>query len=143
MWSNSFEERLAGWNQLRSTASELPLEEALLVVNNWWMQVPLVNHHLHWHDVPNWPDPWDLLADDLFCELARALGIVYTLHMIERNDVTDVSLAYCQESNDNLVLVNQGKYVLNLAHGELLNIYSQDIQISKALDAKVVTKKII
>ena len=143
MWSNQFEERLAQWNQLRITASALPLEEALLAINNWWMQAPLVNHHLHWHDVPNWPDPWDLLADNLFCELARALGIVYTIHMIERDDITDMSLAYCQNTNDNLVLVNQGIYALNWAHNELLNICSEDMQISKALDAKVVTKKII
>lgn len=143
MWHSKFEERLTSWRELRDSIINMPLEQALITVNDWWMQAPLVNHYLHWDDHNEWPDPWDLLADNIYCELARAVGIVYTLHLSEHPEVRDMQLAQVQGSNDNLVLINSGKYAANWAFGELLNIYLQEMQISKTLDTNIVTKKII
>jgi hypothetical protein len=90
----------------------------------------------------DWPDPWDLLSDNHFCSLAKALGIVYTLHMIERSDITCVELAVNGDSADNLVLVNKGKYILNWSEGQLLNITSPVVNIKRSVDSRAVTKKI-
>ena len=90
----------------------------------------------------DWPDPWDLLSDNHFCSLAKALGIVYTLHMMARSDITQVEIAVNGESADNLVLVNEGKYILNWEAGQLLNITSPVVNIKKSMDSRAVTKKI-
>ena len=142
MWPQSYEERLAAWCQLRETNQNNDLETALLAVNDWWQQAPISNYYLHWDDRRNWPDPWDLLADNHFCTLAKALGIVYTLHMIGRSDITAVAIADNGDFTDNLVLVNEGKYILNWAPGTLLNITSQQVSIKKSIDSRAVTKKI-
>jgi hypothetical protein len=55
---------------------------------------------------------------------------VYTINII--NVDADVSLAQCQEGN--LVLVEQGKYILNWAPGELLNIDSMNPIILRQID---------
>lgn len=125
MWPLTFEERLQQWHLLRTTAAKMPIEQQLHAINDWWFRAPIVNRHLQWEHYPDWPDPWDLLAKDQWCDLARGLGIMYTILMID--DSKDVSLAHC--GKDNLVLVDQGKYILNWSPRELLNIDSTNIQI--------------
>lgn len=134
-----FEDRLVQWNQLRDDNQSNDLETALLAINDWWQMLPLDLHYLHWDDVERWPDPWDLLADSVFCSVAKSLGIVYTLHMINRPEINDLQFAQTTEG-DNLVLVNQGKYILNWAPGELLNIDTAEIEITQTMNASVITK---
>ena len=142
MWPTRYEDRLSQWHQLRQDNQTNNLETALLTINDWWQRTPVVNHYLHWDDLETWPDPWDLLADNHFCNLAKALGIVYTLHMIGRDDITAMAMANNGDSSDNLVLVNEGKYILNWAPGELLNITSKQVTIKRSVDSQAVTKKI-
>ena len=142
MWPNRYEDRLASWYQLREANLSNDLDQCLLAVNDWWQQCPWVPYYLHWDDMADWPDPWDLLSDNHFCSLAKALGIVYTLHMIARSDITRVEIAVNGESADNLVLVNEGKYILNWEAGQLLNITSPVVNIKKSMDSRAVTKKI-
>ena len=61
---------------------------------------------------------------------------------IKTADIQDMQLAQSQDGNDNLVLINQGKYILNWAWGEMLNISSEHISIRRTLEANVVTKNI-
>jgi hypothetical protein len=102
-------------------------------INDWWWRAPMINHYLHWDDHCAWPSPWELLADNMYCDLARALGIVYTIMMIEHEKTQEISLI-CTD-NDNLVQVNQGKYILNWAPGEILNIHSTDIKVKKSINS--------
>lgn len=142
MWLNRYEERLTSWYKLREDNRSNSLEQALLNINDWWQQTPWTPYYLHWDDLSIWPDPWDLLADNHFCTVARALGIVYTIHMLDRPDITAVEIAVNGEFGDNLVLVNKGKYILNWTQGQLLNITSPEVNIVRTLDSAVVTKKI-
>ena len=142
MWPDRYEDRLAAWCQLRQDNQTNSLEQALLNINDWWQQCPWIPYYLHWDDMEQWPDPWDLLADNYFCSLAKALGIVYTIHMLSRPDITCTELAANTDSADNLVLVNKGKYILNWEAGQLLNITSPEINITRSIDSHVVTKKI-
>jgi hypothetical protein len=136
MWNNRFEERLKEWYALRQSCHDGDLERSLLAINDWWWQAPMVNHYLHWDDHRDWPGPWDLLADDMYCDLARGVGIMYTVIMLERPDISDIELAQCNDSN--LVLVNQGKYILNWCPRQLLNIQSLENKPGKKISSEVV-----
>ena len=142
MWPDRYEQRLAQWRELRKANLDNPLEDALLAINDWWQSAPVVNHYLHWDDLKDWPDPWQLLADNHFCSLAKALGIVYTIQMTGRSDITTMHIVDNGDSGDNLVLVNEGKYILNWAPGELLNITSKQVNIKRSVDSQAVAKKI-
>jgi hypothetical protein len=136
-----YEDRLVQWNQLRTDNQSNDLQTALFAINDWWQLLPLDLHYLHWDDVERWPDPWDLLADGIFCSTAKSLGIIYTLQLINRPEINDLQFAQTTEG-DNLVLVNRGKYILNWAPGELLNTHTSKIQIAQIMDASVVTKNL-
>jgi len=111
MWPRNFDQRLESWTQLRNRAATADLDHAIDIINAWWQKTPWQPYYLHWDDRPTWPDPWQLLSDNIFCSLARALGILYTIAMIDRPDLQDACLV--EIGSDNLVLVHGGKYILN------------------------------
>ena len=133
MWKTSYEERLADWYQLRQDSEHLSLNDQVQLINNWWWTAPIVNHTVLWDDYPKWPGPWELLTNNGYCELARALGIVYTLMMLEIPQHKNLSII--STGNDNLVLVDGGKYILNWAPGEMLNIDSTPITVKNSIDS--------
>jgi hypothetical protein len=120
MWQKTFPERLAAWTALRQSCTTVDQAQALDLINFWWQQTPWIPYHLHWDDRPSWPDPWQLLDDNIYCGLARALGIMYTIAMLDREDLQDVVLA--EIDSDNLVLIDNGKYILNWDGGKPVNI---------------------
>jgi hypothetical protein len=102
-----------------------------MLVNDWWFRAPIINKSISWQDYPNWPNPWQLLQQDGWCDLARALGIVYTLLLIDTNSSDSISLV--NTNLGNLVLAGHGKYILNWVPGDLLNIESTPITIQRQL----------
>ena len=120
MWLPTFAKRLEAWTQLRRNVNTVPLHQALEMINAWWFSAPWCAYHLHWDDQDRWPDPWQLLEDNTFCSLARGLGIMYTIAMLDRLDIQDVVLQ--ETDGDNLVLVNNKKYILNWESNSIANI---------------------
>ena len=123
MWCSTFEQRLAAWNALRDRVCTLSKADALEEINSWWHQTPWRAYHLHWDDQADWPDPWQLLSDNIYCDLARGLGILYTITVLDRDDLQDSVLVDSDQGN--LVLVESGKYVLNWDQSLRLNINLQ------------------
>jgi hypothetical protein len=127
MWPPTYQERLADWVRLRQEAAALEQSQQLMLINNWWFRAPIVNHLILWQNARSWPTPWHLLNNNGYCELARALGIVYTVMLVE--NYTDLKII--QTTQDNLVQVDHGKYILNWAPGEMLNTHSTPITTVK------------
>jgi hypothetical protein len=112
MWPATFDNRLHAWVNLRNRCRLLDTETALTAINQWWFNAPWVPYHLHWDDQATWPDPWQLLSDNIYCELARGLGILYTINLLDRADMADAELVLADDGT-NLVLVAKEKYILN------------------------------
>ena len=120
MWPVNFADRLSAWADLRSRCQSLDLEPALTAVNQWWFNSPWQPYYLHWDDQPNWPDPWQLLSDNVYCDLAKALGILYTISLMDRADMADAELVSTKDGS-NLVLVAKRKYILNWNKDSIVN----------------------
>jgi hypothetical protein len=136
MWSQDYSARLRAWADLRDRCIQSSLAQAMADIDIWWQQTPWQPYYLHWDDRDRWPTPWELLNDNVYCDLARALGIMYTVAMIERDDITEVELADTDQGN--LVLVNQGKYILNWHTRDELNIPSKQFTINQRLDRRAI-----
>jgi hypothetical protein len=120
MWPKTFDQRLTDWYHLRQAVKDLPLASCLEAVNSWWFLTPWQPYYLHWDDRQTWPDPWQLLSDNTYCDLARGLGILYTITLLDRADLQDSVLA--ESDQGNLVLVQDKKYILNWDSQQVLNI---------------------
>jgi hypothetical protein len=140
MWPKTFAERLESWTQLRQQASTTDVESALCQINSWWFQTPWRAYHLHWDDIKDWPDPWQLLSDDIYCPLARGLGILYTITLLDRADLQDSVLT--EFDSDNLVLVNKKKYILNWDANSIVNIKPTQSRTRHSLTQEQIKQKI-
>jgi hypothetical protein len=138
-WPATFEARLDSWNQLRTQVADQPVESALETINSWWFRSPWTAYHLHWDDQITWPDPWQLLSDNMYCEVARGLGILYTITCLNRGDMDSAELVLTNDDR-NLVLLDKSKYILNWDQTVVLNTSSK-IEFKKSLRQSQITQQ--
>ena len=134
MWNQFPYERLRSWHDFRKSISEKTFEEALKDTQHLWSYAPYQAHYLTTDHLENWPGPWELIYENYYCDLAKALGIVYTLYLSEHKPELEIRVYNDPSTKEqyNLVFVEQGKYVLNYIHDEVVN----KTQIDKALKLK-------
>ena len=138
----NYDSRLRSWYDLRQKLQNSDTQTKCVEIDKFWQAAPLINHHLHPNDVSSWPGPWDLLSENMYCELARGLGMVYTLLLL---GITDVD--FCLATNDNsedvtIVLVDGAKYVLNYWPNTVLSNNLNDFTIVKKLDIDTIKTKL-
>ena len=139
MWPRTFQLRLDAWANLRSQIQTLDSKSALSQINQWWFQVPWRPYHLHWDDQQTWPDPWEILSDNIYCDIARGLGMLYTISLLDHPDLTDAELVLTDEGH-NLVLVCQRKYILNWDADNIVNT-NHKFTIKKRLSQSQIRQK--
>jgi hypothetical protein len=124
MWSNQpCDFRILSWRDWRISLEKLPKDEIVTRVADAWASVPTVLHYLS-PDQPNeWPSPWQLISDNIYCDLGICLGMYYSLALVESPKFTDLKIQIYRTPNGwvNLSSIDQGKYVLNYNHGSVVN----------------------
>ena len=143
MWQSHSEKRLVAWVDLRNSCKENPnLDEVITIIHDWWQQAPMVLRYLHCDLVNDWPDPWDLIAENTYCSLAKCLGMCYTICMLDRQDVDDVCILEI-DNNDYIVRLNKGLYCLNWNIDKVVNMKQlENIEITRNIDSAVFAHKI-
>ena len=142
IFQSTYEARLQAWFQLRQSVINLPIEQQCITIDNWWQHAPLVNHHIHPYDMENWPDPWELLSENTYCEVARALGMCYTLMLIGVKNI-ELVLATNETAEDVvLVLVDNAKYIMNYWPNTVISNSLKDFKVVNKLDLEIIIKKI-
>lgn len=123
MWNQLPSERLRFWHDFRKSISAKPIEQALQETQHLWSYAPYMAHYLTTDHIEEWPGPWELIYENYYCDLAKALGVVYTLYLSEHQPKLEIRV-YNEPSTKeqyNLVFVDKGKYVLNYVHDEVVN----------------------
>lgn len=142
MWNLKPDERLRQWRQFRLDIGLEDLETALKSTSNLWSYAPYVSHYLHPQDISNWPDPWTLVYENYYCDIARALGMLYTLYLSDHwhRGIHDLEIRIMTEPTDvyNTLWVNSGKYILNLEYNTIVNTSSirKDIKTDYIISVK-------
>ena len=118
-------ERLSLWKSFRQEIGQLPFDEAIKKTLVFWQRCPFVPYYLNHDDNTLWPDPWQLIEENCYCDLAKCLGIVYTLYFSAHGNHLDPEILVFWHTKTrqlyNLVSLQQGKYILNLIEGEIVN----------------------
>ena len=130
----NYDTRLRSWYDLRQQLQNTDTKTVCIEIDNFWQQAPLINHYLHPHDISNWPNPWELLSENTYCELARALGMCYTLLLLSINDIELVLAKNDNNEDVVLVLVDNAKYVLNYWPNTVISNNLKDFVVVEKLD---------
>jgi hypothetical protein len=130
MFQQKPEDRLRSWREFRATIESLPIEQALTQTAEFWARAPFVPYNLDPDDIAKWPDPWTLVYENSYCDIAKCLGIVYTMSLTGHRKTLEVELKVYEDPKTryvyNLAWFNRGKYILNMIDGEVLNIEQFD-----------------
>lgn len=142
MWSSSPENRLKLWKGFRADLSRLSLSDALQATNNLWSSAPFIPYYLDYQTPETWPDPWELLYKGRYCDLAKGLGILYTLYLSDHRLNLSFELRVYKDQSDkneyNLVWLNNGEYILNSWLPEVINtqqyVLHKDLELLKRVE---------
>jgi hypothetical protein len=117
------DERLVRWRAFRKQLDTLTLDEAVKATNELWTHCPFSPYYLDAADPKSWPDPWTLLTENWYCDVAKALGMLYTIKYTKHNPLVEFRIYHDPTTNYdyNLVWIADGKYVLNLEDDEVVN----------------------
>lgn len=125
MWYNiNCKDKINAWRNWRQALDNMTLNEALADVACEWAKVPTIDHYLVPEELEKWPSPWELINDNCYCDLAIALGMCYSLSLSKHANsdiVLNIYRDYEASSWIHLCLVDNGKYVLNWNHGQVVN----------------------
>lgn len=138
----NYDARLRSWYDLRTEIDGTLIQNKCVEIDNWWQKAPLVNHHLHPQDTEVWPGPWDLLVENTYCTVARALGMCYTLLLTGIDDIEIVEATDRMGEDVTLVLVDNAKYVLNYWPDTVLSNNLTDFTIKRSIDISNLKTKI-
>ena len=138
----NYDSRLKSWYELRKSIEKADVATKCVEIDKWWQHAPLVTHYLHPKDKQEWPGPWDLLVDNQYCNIARGLGMIYTLLL---SGIEDIDFCIALDDNSEevaIVIVDRVKYVLNYWPDSVLNINLQDFKVVQTIDITDIKTKL-
>lgn len=125
MWNLKAEDRLHCWREFRTNIGTLPFDKAIADTIHLWSYAPFVNHHLDLSEPMDWPGPWELLTENKYDDMAKALGMLYTLCLSSHGSKHEFSIIKASASsgleNYNLVSIDDGKYILNYQFDKVIS----------------------
>lgn len=139
----NYDTRLQAWYTLRKQIENSTIEEKCIETDKFWQSAPLVNNHLHLYEQSEWPDPWELLVENTYCTVARALGICYTLLLIGVNTVEIAEATDNMGDDVVLVLTDNAKYILNYWPDTVISNNLNDFTIKRTIDIDNIRQKLL
>ena len=125
MFKLSDSERLSRWKSFRQSIIPLSFADACSQTLIFWKSCPFAPYYLDANNPANWPNPWELILDNCYCDLAKCLGIMYTLHLSNHSVGLNPELRVYYDTitrhTYHIAYFDQGKYVLNLIEDEVVN----------------------
>lgn len=126
LWHDiSCRDRILKWREWRNSLEPLTLDECLKEVAVTWAKAPLVNHYLIPDDINEWPDPWQMINDNIYCDLGIALGMFYSLTLCNNPHIRDnirIEIYKIDDGWINLCSIEDGLYMLNWMPNFVVNI---------------------
>ena len=127
MFEKNYDQRLQVWSEFRQSleSSKDPIQDTINLYNT----APTVSIHTDPWDQTTWPNPWELIQENQYCEFARVLGMCYSLQLTERfsSDQFEIHIIMDSKNSATLYLLHVGDIVIGHRYGE--QTYAKDLPI--------------
>jgi len=77
--TSSFEQRMSKWAEFRDNLSRN--NDPIQTTIDAYAKAPWVSIHTDPYDRSTWPNPWELIQENQYCDFCKLLGICYTLQL--------------------------------------------------------------
>jgi hypothetical protein len=112
MFSFNYEKRLATWSKFREQleTSKDPLQDVI----DFYKHCPQVSRHTDPYDPEVWPNPWELIHENEYCDYCIILAMCYTLQLTERfsGDTFEIHIGIDKGNTRHIYLLVVGDRVL-------------------------------
>ena len=120
MFELSYEQRLASWRYLRDcveTAQD-PIQEVI----DFYSKAPLHTIAADPYTPSTWPDPWELLEENIYCPFVKILAIFYTLQLTDVLSGADfeIHITYDREMSQTFYLLYVNNQVIGYQHDKAI-----------------------
>lgn len=101
MFDKKYEDRLRKWKRFRDSLefSNDPIQNVL----DFYKDVAKVRINVDPYAEETWPNPWELLKEDVYCEFSKLLGICYTLQLTDRFSQSHFEIHIRQDSENSQI----------------------------------------
>lgn len=82
MFEKKFEDRLKQWYNFRYTLTTAP--DPIQSAIDFWNQVPVSYRNIDPYEPTTWPNPWEMIEENSYCEYTKILAVAYTLKLTEQ-----------------------------------------------------------
>lgn len=123
-------DRIKAWKEFRDQleVSQCPCQD----VAEFWALAPFVNSYLDPHNPKSWPDPWRLVLEGRYDNLAITLGMLYTLKLTTRFMDTPYEIHMSMPLNE-----KDQNFFLVIDHSDVLNFeYKQSLKLNDIVEIK-------
>lgn len=102
MFNLSYPDRLLTWANFRTQleTSDTPFEDTL----NFWSKAPLKSFCADPWDKDTWPDPWEMILENEYCEFVKILAICYTLQLTDRFSQSAFEIHIVQDQKESNIM---------------------------------------
>jgi len=115
-WQLTPQERLKEWRKWRKQVESQDDEDCLQSIVDWWKFTPIGSRAIDPYESTEWPNPWELIHTGNFDENAIALGMAYTLHLMDW-PCEVVLLQDMKKQFIGLVVLVDNTYIMNYNYG--------------------------
>ena len=118
MYDKQYEDRLASWAEFRSTleTSHDPIQDTI----DFFSKAPLVNIQTDPYTPSSWPDPWELIKENIYCPFVKILAICYTLQLTDilSRESFEIHITHDQKKSSTYYLLYVGNRVVGFEEGK-------------------------
>jgi hypothetical protein len=122
MWDRRGNDRLAAWRKFRLDQATCSEDQQIANTIELWKYCHIGSNHYDYLNINDWPTPWELILDDNYDDFSRALGMAWTLVMIDNwndqniylrcyKDMDHSCFYHVVELKDKVINYNYGKAI--------------------------------
>ena len=136
MFDKKFEDRIRVWPDFRASLSSdpNPIQSAI----DFWNQAPYAIRNIDPYDNGTWPDPWQMIEENSYCEYTKTLAIVYTLQLtdlfVDWQPVFKVGLDKSQSRLYYMCIINDSVLGVDLEKSVHITQVPKSIHIQKIIE---------
>lgn len=138
MFKKSIQDRLSAWLELRKRVDES--DDSLDLIVDFWSQAPFTpyNKNINQYDQQSWPNPWQILVDNIYDDFTVALMMAYSVKYTEKYKDTEVKIDTLINNHKNQIynlVVVDNYHVLNYQTNSVTTVdsISKDLYLDNCL----------